>query len=45
MCNMQELQLRNNQIGDTGMISFATLSEGGLSIYENHYPRWKPRKF
>ena len=31
MCNMQELYLENNQIGDTGMISFSdALGKGAL---------------
>ena len=33
MCNMQELYLENNQIGDTGMISFSeALGKGALAL-------------
>ena len=32
MCNMQELYLQNNQISDTGMISFSdALGKGALA--------------
>ena len=33
MCNMQELYLQNNQISDTGMISFSdALGKGALAL-------------
>ena len=38
MCNMQELYLQNNQISDTGMISFSdALGKGALPQLEDLY--------